>query len=111
KRSLFLLHSRRSQSPVCRRTQGRQDYCSRPAASRNISGFLQVVTADNELVRLGNLEFYPGASAPAAFVDGIWSFGDKPLEAELSWDPQQLIFAAAKLTRESDILRSFFQAA
>jgi hypothetical protein len=33
------------------------------------ASFRQRVTADNEPLRLGNLEFYPGNTAPTAFVE------------------------------------------
>ena len=69
----------------------------------------QGVPADDEFLRLGDLEFDPGTTASAAFVDRIWSFGDQSLEAEFLSNPEQFVFAAAKLTREPDILRSFFK--
>ena len=56
----------------------------------------QRVTADNELLRFGDLEFDPGTAAPAAFVDRIWLFGDQPLEAKLLCDSEQIVFTAAE---------------
>ena len=35
----------------------------------SFASFRQRVTADNEFLRLGSLEFYPGTTAPTAFVE------------------------------------------
>jgi len=69
----------------------------------------QRVAADNELLGLGDLEFDPGAAASATFIDSTSSFGDQPLEAEFLSNREQFVLTAVKLTREPDILRSFFK--
>ena len=71
--------------------------------------FRQRVAADNKFLRFGDLEFDPGATAPAALVDRIFPFGDQTLEAKLLRDSEELIFAAAEFIGEPDIFRRFLE--
>jgi len=73
------------------------------------ASFRQCIAADNEFLRLGDLEFDPGTATPAAFVERIWSFGDQSLETKLLRDPEQLIFGAAELIRKPDIFGQFLE--
>jgi hypothetical protein len=73
------------------------------------ASFGQCVSADNELLRLRDLEFDPGTAAPTVFVDRIFSFGNQPFEAKLLRDPEELISGAAEFVREPDIFRGILE--
>ena len=47
------------------------------------AAFRRGITADDELLLLGKLDFDPGSGAPAGLVQRIWSFCDQPFELEL----------------------------
>ena len=69
----------------------------------------QRVTADDELLRFGDLEFNPGAAAPAAFRTLNFSFSDQPLEAEFFRNSEQFLFATAKLIEELNVFRRLLE--
>jgi hypothetical protein len=73
------------------------------------ASFGQRVAADNELLSFGQLDYDPGTTSTAAFVDRIQSFRDQALEAKLLGHPDQLLSAATKFLREPDIVGDFLR--
>jgi hypothetical protein len=64
------------------------------------------VTADHELLLQGELDFDPGAAAPAGLIGGIWSLGYQAFEVEVARNFKKLFSGSRQLLGKLDVLRS-----